>query len=108
MKKLKKIFEVWLIKKLLSNSGLSEKDIDQERRRIDLGLWAMAKHFFEPRHNIIVYILMKWYGYKCYQSEFVIQATWCNMTQETVNERFSEFNKEFQERCKNKLDKTKS
>ena len=64
-----KPFENWLIRKMLKDSGLKKEDIDQEKRTVHFGLWSISRWFFEPKHDLIMHCLVKWYGYKCYATE---------------------------------------
>lgn len=71
---MKKRLEMFLIKKILNNSGLEKKDIDIENKTINLGLWGISTIFFKPYHCFILSILINQYKYQCYQEEFVIKS----------------------------------
>lgn len=98
---MKKRIENWLIKQMLKNSGLSEKGINTTGKIIYLGLYSMAFHFFEPKHKLILCILVKWFDYKCYEERFAIN-NWC-MNSEQVNEQFKIHNEEFNKRAMTKI-----
>lgn len=92
---IRKPFEDWLIKKMLKNSGLEKKDISQDKRTISFGLWSLARCFFEPKHELILYCLVKWYGYKCYEIKMEFNSTWCDLKSnpDKINDDYLEFEK---------------
>ena len=69
---MKKRIEKWAIRKLLNNSGFAPKDINEEKRTINFGLFGLNHAFCEPKHELYLAILLKWYKYKCYEERFVI------------------------------------
>ena len=81
---MKKHFENWLIKKLLADSGLKATDINTENRTVDLGLWSFVLCFFEPKHNLLLAMLVKWYGYKCYEQRMEIRSTFLGEETKTL------------------------
>lgn len=72
---MKKRFENWLIKKLLDDSSLGKEDINTDKRTVHLGLYGMAKDWFEPKHNLVLAMLIKWHGYTCTQKKFIIRTS---------------------------------
>jgi len=88
---------------MLKGSGLESKDIDTDKRTINLGLWHLAIYFFEPHHNFILCMLTEWYGYTCYEETFNITSTWCDRNAEHIHERFKVHNDEYNQRLKAKL-----
>lgn len=98
---MKKRIENWLIKHILKNSGLSEKDINITAKTINLGLYSMALHFCEPKHKLILAILCKYHGYKCVEQRFAINNWY--MGSEEINKQFKIHNDEYNEREISKL-----
>lgn len=100
MIKFKNIIHDYLINKLLNNSSLSKEDIDTKSKIINLGLCSIATYFLEPKHNIILCILIRWFGYKLYEKRICI--TWCD-TRERVYEYWREWEGELNKRSNFKL-----
>ncbi len=66
----------WLIKKLIEgDSTLTARDINKEKRTIFLGMWGMSMVFMEPKHKVILAILVKYYKYKCTEMKLEVR-TW--------------------------------
>ncbi len=64
----------WLLRHLLKgDSAFKEADINRENRTIYLGFYGMNKHFMEAKHDLIVSVLVRWYGYKCFETRLVIR-----------------------------------
>jgi hypothetical protein len=74
-KKIALYIESCLISKLLKdNGGIEKKDIDKEKRKINLGLGGMGLCWFSGFHKLMLYLLVKCYSYKCYTEELVFNT----------------------------------
>lgn len=109
MKKLKKYFENLIVNQLISGGALAEKDINTKARTLNFGLWAVATYFFSAKDNLLVSILVNWYGYKCFETILFPEMTWCSLQNtDIVNKRFGIWNDELNKKITSKKCKHQS
>lgn len=100
MKKLKKYFERLIVNQLISGGALAEKDINTQSRTLNFGLWSVATYFFSPKDNLLIWVLVNWYNYKCYETTILPAITWCGLNADNVNKRFEVWNEEWNQKLK--------
>jgi hypothetical protein len=69
---MKKRIHNWLVKSLLKSGQFSVGEIDRKKKRIFLGLFGITLVFLEPKQRLAIAVLIKWYGYKCYETTIKI------------------------------------
>ncbi len=68
----KQKYHNWIVKKLTKENGggLSPENVNVEKKTIDFGFYSLNKMFFEPKHDLLVAMLVKWYGYQVVEQRF--------------------------------------
>jgi hypothetical protein len=64
--------ERYLIRILTNNSGLKKSEINASNKSIHLGLYGIATCFFEPKHQLAMYLLVRIYKYKLLETTIKI------------------------------------
>jgi hypothetical protein len=59
----------WLMRVLLNgNEGLRRSQVNTKLRKINFGVFgSISTAYFEPRHEMALALLVKFYGYECYE-----------------------------------------
>lgn len=64
-------FRAWLIKQLTSESGVfSVADINERTKTIHMGFYSIKTAFIEPKHELMLWALWKYYGYTFAETRF--------------------------------------
>lgn len=59
----------WLLRVLLKgNEGLKRNQVNTNLRKINFGTFgSISLAYFQPRHTLALVLLVKWFGYECYE-----------------------------------------
>lgn len=90
---MKKIIHNWAIRQLCSEHGLESRAVDCEKRTINFGFYSLGKMFFRPKHELMVAILVKWFGYRCMEER--MHHTWCDGGK-SLGESYDRWNTEWE------------